>query len=191
MATSILPQMKRHLKRESKQQPKRAWNFPCGHSGVLPDALGQSNDFAYWKVIKRTARQGSWACRYCKNTGAQKLRQGLGQNGIVGKLKNLLRSGKVNARRKHYTAPQITPDELVALWISQEGKCAACGCHIELLSVRGCALDHNHWTGEVRGFLCHSCNWAEGLLKDYSEEQFQRFCEYRRRYQSDDSSCGQ
>lgn len=178
--------MERIIKREPRQQPNRAWTFPCGHSGVLPDELGKSNDFAYWKAIQRTERRGCWACRYCKNIEAQQLRRGMGQSGILGKLKNILRSGKANARRKHYAEPQITPDGLITLWISQEGKCAACGGTIELLSTRGCSLDHDHSTGAVRGFLCQSCNWAEGLLKDYSDEQFQGFCEYRRSYQSKD-----
>jgi hypothetical protein len=169
-------------KREPLLLPSQAWIFPCGHTGVLPDEVGKSNDFAYWKVKKSIARQGFWACRKCRNSGEQKLRQGLGQNGLLGKIKNLLRSGKVNARQKHYAEPRITPDEALALWKRQEGICAACGCPIELLSKQTCTLDHNHLTGEVRGFLCRSCNLAEGLLKDYSDEQFQSFCTYRSRY---------
>ena len=54
------------------------------------------------------------------------------------------------------------------------GLCAYCG------EVPFSVLDH--LTGEVRGFLCRRCNLAEGLLKDYSDEQFQHFCSYRSRY---------
>jgi hypothetical protein len=30
-------------------------------------------------------------------------------------------------------------------------------------------LDHEHLTGEFRGWLCHHCNTALGLLQDSSD----------------------
>ncbi|MFH8804036.1 endonuclease domain-containing protein [Streptomyces sp. NPDC017936] len=43
---------------------------------------------------------------------------------------------------------------LLARW--QDGRCAICG------KVRDLVCDHDHETGLVRGWLCHSCNTAEG-----------------------------
>lgn len=40
-----------------------------------------------------------------------------------------------------------------------DGRCAVCADETELL------LDHDHWTGLVRGFLCPRCNSAESGAK--------------------------
>lgn len=53
----------------------------------------------------------------------------------------------------------------------QENGCAICG------SVNGKAnkrndrltVDHNHATGELRGILCHRCNWGLGQFDDDTE----------------------
>lgn len=46
-------------------------------------------------------------------------------------------------------------------------KCQVCDKPFEERSRRnGACVDHCHDTGKVRGFLCHSCNRAIGLLKD-------------------------
>jgi hypothetical protein len=39
--------------------------------------------------------------------------------------------------------------------------CAICNVRVELLNV-----DHNHETGEVRGFLCNRCNIGLGHFSD-------------------------
>jgi hypothetical protein len=35
-------------------------------------------------------------------------------------------------------------------------------CHIQ----EATAIDHNHKTGEVRGYLCGNCNWGLGQFQD-------------------------
>lgn len=47
-----------------------------------------------------------------------------------------------------------------ALLEAQSGTCRACK------STEDLHLDHNHDTGEIRGFLCGNCNRALGLLHD-------------------------
>jgi|TARA_R110000850_G_scaffold3472_16_gene16748 hypothetical protein len=42
---------------------------------------------------------------------------------------------------------------------------------------RAFSLDHNHDTGEFRGWLCHNCNTAIGLFKD-DKDSLSRAIEY-------------
>lgn len=46
--------------------------------------------------------------------------------------------------------------------------CNICGIKASDISVNLC-LDHDHNTSKVRGFLCHRCNSAIGLLRDSIE----------------------
>jgi hypothetical protein len=63
----------------------------------------------------------------------------------------------------------MTVHEYDALLESQGGRCAICrtdepgGKHNTHFMV-----DHDHETGEVRGFLCGACNVALGVMKDDS-----------------------
>lgn len=58
--------------------------------------------------------------------------------------------------RLERAADALTGDgaALLAQW--QDGRCAICG------KVRDLVCDHDHATGLVRGWLCQSCNIAEG-----------------------------
>jgi hypothetical protein len=47
---------------------------------------------------------------------------------------------------------------------SQGGKCPV--CLVEFSKEVSPCVDHDHTTGEIRGILCMSCNFAEGLLKN-------------------------
>ena len=49
-------------------------------------------------------------------------------------------------------------DGILARW--QDGRCAICG------KVRDLVCDHDHTTGLVRGWLCHSCNTTEGTNRE-------------------------
>lgn len=48
------------------------------------------------------------------------------------------------------------PTDLASLERWQRGACAACG------SVEALSIDHDHWCGMVRGFLCWTCNGGTG-----------------------------
>jgi hypothetical protein len=60
-------------------------------------------------------------------------------------------------------------DGFLARW--QAGRCAICGKARELV------CDHDHATGLVRGWLCHSCNITEGT----NQEPDTIFARYRER----------
>jgi len=73
-----------------------------------------------------------------------------------------------NLKKRH----GISFEDFMAIYNSQEGKCACCGTAINInsnkYSERAC-LDHNHKTGAIRGVLCSTCNLAAGNVKDSSE----------------------
>ncbi|CAB4179406.1 Recombination endonuclease VII [uncultured Caudovirales phage] len=55
--------------------------------------------------------------------------------------------------------------ELLMIKEDQDYKCAICGVHEENVT-KALAVDHDHATGLVRGYLCNNCNRGIGLLKD-------------------------
>lgn len=59
----------------------------------------------------------------------------------------------------------ITITNYREMFDKQEGKCAICGTHQRDLKSR-LAVDHDHYTNEIRGLLCNRCNPAIGLLED-------------------------
>ncbi len=56
---------------------------------------------------------------------------------------------------------RITPEELDAMLVAQDGRCAICD---ELPD--NFVVDHDHTSGAVRALLCQSCNVAIGLMQD-------------------------
>lgn len=64
----------------------------------------------------------------------------------------------------------LTLDEGYTLIEKQNHKCKICERAITLERTKDrnskAVLDHCHETGKFRGFLCHSCNVALGLLND-------------------------
>jgi hypothetical protein len=59
---------------------------------------------------------------------------------------------------------RITADEFDTLLAQQSGGCALCGD--VNLSGKNLFVDHDHTTGEVRGLLCHNCNYVIGYARD-------------------------
>ena len=76
-----------------------------------------------------------------------------------------LRQSCSSAKRGGYFPCTATVGELKILFT---GKCAICGV-LETELNRKLCLDHNHITGEARGFLCGACNNAIGLFRDSKE----------------------
>jgi len=59
----------------------------------------------------------------------------------------------------------ISAEEQARILEGQNGLCAICG-EAPKPAGRSLALDHDHTTGQVRGFLCHSCNLGIGGFRD-------------------------
>ena len=73
-----------------------------------------------------------------------------------------------SARKRTRRIPRqfgMSYQELLIIKEDQDYKCAICGVHEENTTKR-LAIDHDHTTGLVRGYLCNSCNRGIGLLKD-------------------------
>jgi hypothetical protein len=64
---------------------------------------------------------------------------------------------------------RLTPSEKRdRLYVLQEGKCGACGAPGLPCAAPGrkgkLFLDHDHYTGLVRGLICQPCNQREGIM---------------------------
>ena len=66
---------------------------------------------------------------------------------------------------------KTTPERLTALHVAQKGACAICGLIEPENPTRAqkMHIDHNHETGEIRGFLCPACNKGLGYFRDVPE----------------------
>jgi hypothetical protein len=69
----------------------------------------------------------------------------------------------VKKRMKRYSNTYAKPQEcFLQLLIEQDYKCGICEDNLNYF--KGFNLDHDHITGEPRGYLCHVCNTAEGFF---------------------------
>lgn len=81
---------------------------------------------------------------------------------LKGRIANRLTTGRSHAKKRGFTGPVGRPIDVVCLWHEQNGKCAGCGTEISILKA---CLDHDHESGEVRGFLCNGCNVKDVLAR--------------------------
>ena len=81
------------------------------------------------------------------------------------RLSRLLSSSKGYAKAGDYVPCNATVEELKA---SITGRCFICGVP-EIECSRRLVMDHNHETGEFRGWLCYKCNYALGGFNDSEE----------------------
>ena len=58
----------------------------------------------------------------------------------------------------------LSHDDWLRLWKSQDGKCAICGKSFRNPS--NAYVDHNHKTEKIRGLLCLQCNSGIGFFND-------------------------
>jgi len=91
-------------------------------------------------------KKGKEKNKYCSIECSAKDREQQGENHWNWK-------GGNNSRYLKKTAPRTRPE-----------KCEVCGSYGGKRN--GIVLDHNHKTGEFRGWLCSNCNTAIGLTKE-------------------------
>jgi hypothetical protein len=96
------------------------------------------------------------------------------------------RSSKPDHIRKSYNwhlirKYGITIEERDRMFSDQGFKCASCGCDKSGKTGDIWCVDHNHATNKVRAILCHSCNFALGVLKE-DPEKIERLAVYIRRF---------
>lgn len=80
----------------------------------------------------------------------------------------------------------LTQSEFDALKAMQGGVCAICALPESSTrngKVRELCVDHDHWTGKVRGILCNICNRGSGLLQD-DARRFRRGAEYHAAFEA-------
>lgn len=136
--------------------PNHFYTFPCGHSGTLPD-VGSGNDFAKWNKNRR----------YRKN----KRKCGC----LLFKFRRRLSQAKFSANERGYKPPIISVDNLIKMYHECNGQCRSC---MRQIGNDKCVIDHNHKTGQVRGFVCEKCNKCEGYLKNFTDEELEAFYRY-------------
>jgi len=161
-------------RRIDETQPKK-----CTMCGVVKDAC------EFGKATKR--KDGSFgllsACRSCRTKKSreyflanpevrnrakrkyQKKRDAARRHDPVARMKAKLYRSIGAARKDGHTPCIATVDELLA---SFTGKCFVCGVPEEECTQK-LNMDHDHETGEFRGWLCGKCNKAVGLLGDGPE----------------------
>ena len=162
------------------QMPNKEWTFVNKRTGetdtgILPAALGEQNDFAIWQKSSAVFRGGYWSSRHFYNQCHRRSRKGIGPTGLLGRMRFLLSRQKDDAVRGGHKSPMVEPERMVHLWESQKGFCVACLGHLDLLSSN---FDHNHDTGEPRGFVHRWCNLAEGHINKMSEVEFSNFIQW-------------
>lgn len=81
------------------------------------------------------------------------------------RMKQRLRHSRCVSKRTGYASVVATYEDLVRVYNKQSGCCLLCGA---FGGDKGqfLHLDHDHKTGNFRGFLCSSCNRGIGYLKD-------------------------
>lgn len=67
------------------------------------------------------------------------------------------------------------------LLAKQNGMCAICGTTNPGKGLSNFPVDHDHFTGEVRGLLCYSCNIALGHFKDSQQSLYSAITYLQRR----------
>lgn len=92
--------------------------------------------------------------------------------------------GKLRASKdKPYPHVRYTEADYAALHAAQDGKCAICGKRETRF-----AVDHDHYTGAIRGLLCRNCNLGLGSFQDRPDALRRAISYLKRSWQTQKSS---
>ena len=75
-------------------------------------------------------------------------------------------AGVFTLLRSRFARYGLTPQGFLDIAKQQNGRCPGCQCKLKLHDSYSAVVDHDHATGEVRGILCITCNYALGNAKD-------------------------
>jgi hypothetical protein len=99
-------------------------------------------------------------CKPCRAAQEQR-RYWRNRDAILEEMRTDPKRKRRGRRWRLRTRYALTEADYWAMYASQSGCCAICERIGPVLVV-----DHDHRTGEVRGLLCHNCNFAVGELDD-------------------------
>jgi hypothetical protein len=123
---------------------RRGMSRNCGcKTGELQNLTGERNPAWRGGISKSPETPGTYA--WCQ-----------------AKLKGI----NYHARSKGYARVSATVEEIMTMWESANGLCAACSRPPR--DRKNLHLDHDHSTGKIRGFLCHHCNVSIGMAEESS-----------------------
>jgi hypothetical protein len=167
-----------------KQEAGKLWTFVRKKTGdtdtgILPQ-IGESNAFAFWVNFPKEERGGHWFSRKAKRARNKEIVLGEGPSALLGKMKLMLNQQRSPSGLRGRKPPTTTPEDMLAMWLAQNGNCAACGSPLSLIQEtyngpRTSCFDHNHETGEPRGFIHNHCNKAEGYLSKMTKQEFKNY----------------
>jgi hypothetical protein len=130
------------------------------------------------KYIKRTKKAVKARQRYRKQYAKKNKDKLLAQKRDYYHNRGGSRRRKERNIRKRYG---ISLEQYENIKARQDYKCAICGIP-DAECYNGLHLDHNHRTGQIRGFLCLGCNHAIGKMGD-NPTLLYKAAEYLEKYQ--------
>ncbi|MGH2494917.1 MAG: endonuclease VII domain-containing protein [Ktedonobacteraceae bacterium] len=115
-------------------------------------------------------------CKQCRTVSTQAKKQEKDKSRVQNDLRMSQR--RVRKLRSLYG---ITEKEYISLYNQQQGLCAICGRPERKSLGKTLCVDHNHFTGKVRGLLCSNCNSGLGHFEE-NLDYLNRAIEYLGRY---------
>jgi hypothetical protein len=178
-----------------KQIPGQPWIFKSRITKeeivvILPNAYGESTDEVYWNGDSKRTGGGMWKCRKFVVDSVNRRTRGQGPKGLLSRMKYILSKLIDDSKRSGYQPPNVSPEQMVTQWEVQKGLCVACLGPIKLFGTRkepGANYDHNHETGEGRGFMHGHCNAIEGYQLRLLDSEFEKLFSYLRRQREKES----
>lgn len=156
--------------------------------GILPAKYGDTNDFVYWAKKSNCKNGGNWSSKKFVNARAHLQLIGANKRGTISRMRWLITSSRRAAKSWGGEPIKTSPADMIRQWEEQKGNCKACAK--PLMGLRRPDLrhithddtvyDHDHDTGEGRGFIHSYCNLAEGYTKKMTDEEFLNFVRYFR-----------
>lgn len=140
---------------------------------VIAESLGRSKSVIQYHLNDKYRDSHNAACRKRSKTAEyKKMNAGYSRNYHASvksnpkfRAKRALRTQRADAQRRGHLDPTWTVDEVVD---SYDGKCYLCGvpeceCNQQL------CVEHNHETGEFRGWACVKCNVLIGFVENHGD----------------------